>query len=131
MVVMNYETVTPPPPPRPHQIIPEPLLFWSNSDYESWGVPEPDNILLGQDEVINRSYLYQQTVNGKTKDLYGFNIKNSTYMQQAIQQLNGSTPDGHTFNTVFMRVKLRHGTDIIQTFIIPITKVEPGPLQPL
>ena len=67
----------------------------------------------------------------ETKDLYGFNIKNSTYMQQAIQQLNGSTPDGHTFNTVFMRVKLRHGTDIIQTFIIPITKVEPGPLPPL
>ncbi len=99
--------------------------------WESWGGPEPANILLGQDEVINRSYLYQQTVNGETKDLYGFNIKNSTYMQQAIQQLNGSTPDGHTFNTVFMRVKLRHGTDVIQSLIVPVKKVEQTPLPPL
>ena len=67
----------------------------------------------------------------ETKDLYGFNIKNSTYMQQAIQQLNGSTPDGHTFNTVFMRVKLRHGTDVIQSLIVPVKKVEQTPLPPL
>lgn len=127
LMYFDYQTInepvipTPPDNPiyhiRPY-ILSHYFTIWHNPSFSN--IPDPDRITVGN-EPVELTEVIQETINGIERDVFCFNITNTSTFQNTVSDIRQGLPDALG---VFMKINVFCGQDKVQSIYLPILPEE-------